>query len=70
MATPSEKSLGMEIFLGSLTEELYGRSRTESITSGICVTCGGDATAFRDALSQKEFTISGMCQGCQDKTFR
>ena len=25
--------------------------------------------SFRDALSRKEFTISGMCQKCQDETF-
>jgi hypothetical protein len=24
---------------------------------------------FRDALSYKEYCISGMCQACQDKTF-
>ena len=24
---------------------------------------------FRDALSKKEYTISGMCQKCQDKVF-
>lgn len=24
---------------------------------------------FRDTLSKKEFTISGLCQKCQDKTF-
>ncbi len=26
-------------------------------------------TEFRDELSRKEFTISGMCQMCQDKMF-
>lgn len=25
--------------------------------------------SFRDALSRKEFGISGMCQKCQDETF-
>ena len=24
---------------------------------------------FRDRLSEKEYTISGMCQSCQDSTF-
>lgn len=31
--------------------------------------CGGPATAFRDALSAKEFRITGMCQKCQDEFF-
>lgn len=25
---------------------------------------------FRDALSEKEYRISGMCQKCQDEFFR
>ena len=24
---------------------------------------------FKDEISKKEFSISGMCQSCQDKTF-
>lgn len=38
-------------------------------TPGMCATCGGDATTFRDVLSLKEYTISLMCQKCQDKIF-
>ena len=25
---------------------------------------------FRDEISKKEYKISGLCQECQDKTFR
>jgi hypothetical protein len=28
-----------------------------------------DPKAFKDGLSRKEFTISGLCQDCQDATF-
>jgi hypothetical protein len=48
----------------------------------ICATCGRPATPiwdrsdgtrdvflFRDELSAREYTISGMCQACQDATF-
>jgi len=34
-----------------------------------CVLCTGHVAEFRDALSEKEFEISGMCQSCQDKLF-
>ncbi len=36
-----------------------------------CPICGIkiDMAAFRDALSVKEFKISGICQKCQDDTF-
>lgn len=69
MSNPSKKSPQVESFLDSLTERTFGRTRTDSIGSGVCVTCGGDATSFRDALSEKEYTISGMCQSCQDSVF-
>ena len=39
------------------------------IEMGLCPTCGGPVHPFRDALSEKEFKISGMCQSCQDKVF-
>jgi DnaJ-class molecular chaperone len=42
--------------------EAYDRPAT-------CATCGGTAEVFRDALSLREFTISKMCQGCQDSVF-
>ena len=38
-----------------------------------CPTCAREydpATEFRDGISKREFRISGMCQVCQDKTFK
>ena len=35
----------------------------------ICAVCGGTAEVFRDGLSLKEFTLSRMCQDCQDQVF-
>ena len=63
MATPSDKSQGMTDFL----EQTFGRS--SAITTDTCAFCGGEASEFRDALSEKEYTISGLCQDCQDKVF-
>ena len=34
-----------------------------------CVFCGAEILEFRDKLSAKEYTISGLCQKCQDDTF-
>lgn len=31
--------------------------------------CGMPITQFRDALSKKEYQISGLCQSCQDAFF-
>jgi hypothetical protein len=40
--------------------------------TNICSACGqsaGGIQDFRDALSLREFEISGMCQDCQDAVF-
>lgn len=67
MATPSEKAPAMEEFL----EEQYGRS--SAIKADKCIKppvgCGGPATEFQDNLSKREYTISGLCQKCQDRIF-
>lgn len=39
---------------------------------GFCALCGKEVdptTDFKDDCSRKEWTISGMCQDCQDKLF-
>jgi hypothetical protein len=48
---------------------ITGVSRVGAVAEASCVTCKGEANTFRDALSQKEYTISGMCQPCQDSVF-
>jgi hypothetical protein len=69
MATPSKKHPALEKMLDTTTQSIFGRKRTDSIKSDTCVTCGKLADKFRDELSVKEFTISGMCQTCQDSVF-
>lgn len=41
------------------------------VEMGLCGICGKkiDVAEFKDELSKKEYTISGMCQKCQDETF-
>jgi len=39
------------------------------IAGGVCPTCGERVGEFKDELSRKEYTISGMCQKCQDSVF-
>lgn len=44
--------------------------RIEAIKAHTCMTCGATVEQFRNALSQKEYLISGVCQKCQDEVFR
>lgn len=60
----SGKSEGMQKALGSLFSDYK-----KNIDAGKCATCGSTKIApadFKSDLSRKEFTISGMCQKCQD----
>jgi hypothetical protein len=71
--TPSQKSEDLTTFLNDLVD------RTGHIRSGRCVICertvkpvgliADGAVTFRDKLSEREFTISGMCQHCQDSAY-
>lgn len=65
MAQPSEKSEQVEQTLTALT----GIDRRPCISASVCTWCGSEATDFRNALSEREYAISGFCQKCQDNTF-
>ena len=53
----------------AMLSKLTGVSRVGAVAENSCVTCKGEAKDFRDDLSLKEYTISGMCQECQDSIF-
>ncbi len=67
MAIPSEKSAEVESAIDAMNPA--GRKRKESIQADICTWCGKPAKEFRNPLSKKEYTISGLCQKCQDEVF-
>jgi hypothetical protein len=66
---PSDKSDEVE----SKIESIFGFNRRAYIQDNRCVPppvgCGGPAVKFRDELSRKEFSISGLCQKCQDSVW-
>lgn len=65
---PSEKSPVIDAILADIT----GKDRRATILSGKCTTCLATeltVESFTDDLSRKEYTISGMCQACQDAVF-
>ena len=69
MAKLSNKLEEMSGALEEISDLIFGRTRTESISGDVCVTCGGKADTFRNDISKKEYSIGGMCQGCQDSVF-
>jgi len=69
MATSSKKEEDMERKL----KGFLGFDRREHIKRNVCVPapigCGGPANEFKDEISRHEYTISGLCQKCQDSIF-
>jgi hypothetical protein len=63
-ATP--KSPEIEAYLATF---LGGVSRVGAVAESSCASCLCMVGEFRDALSEKEYTISGLCQTCQDSVF-
>ena len=62
------RSRELQSFLDDVTQSVFGRVGE----AGQCVCCGESVfveTDFRDALSVKEYGISGLCQTCQDDIF-
>ena len=65
---PTEKHPAIEAVLDAQLPA--GVSRRESIEANRCVSCREAVTGFRDAESEREYAISGLCQPCQDWVFR
>jgi len=77
------KTPEMEDALDAMAKAMFGRGRRDSMGNSICVSCGTKvsliidpslqliegALPFRDALSLKEYGISGLCMKCQDGVF-
>ena len=72
MAVPNEKSKDIEDTINLLFMQItnHPKNRRETIITNECMACGNEASKFRDELSRKEYTISGLCQACQDKMFK
>ena len=68
---PSYKAPAIDAMLSEII--FNGKDRLPCIQEGICLTCddahGIIATSFRDDISRKEYSISAMCQSCQDDVF-
>jgi len=58
--------------IDAMLTSVFGVDRVKTISGGTCVSCDAEgiiATSFRDDISRKEYSISGMCQSCQDDVF-
>jgi hypothetical protein len=45
----------------------YEKNYTGAKATGSCIICGSSAKKFRDAAAKLEYSISALCQNCQDE---
>lgn len=64
-----KRSPEMQKLVDHMSKDWFGRTGSEVEKNQTCLTCGGPATHFKDNLSRKEYSISHMCQDCQDGVF-
>ena len=62
---PSFKSSEVD----AVINKIFGRSRTKSINNSVCIKCEDTDLSFEDEQSTIEYSISGLCQSCQDDLF-
>ena len=55
--------------LDDVSSQAFGIKRTDALKAKLCTFCKKPAESFKDALSRKEYSITGMCQPCQDDFF-
>ena len=45
----------------------YEKNYTGAKATGSCIICGRPGKKFRDAAAKLEYSISALCQNCQDE---
>ena len=66
---PMKRAPGIQNLLDAMQKGFFGVTASDSIHASKCMTCGGDASQFKDEVSAREYGMSGMCQECQDNFF-
>lgn len=70
-SNPMERTKPLQKFLDNFAKKSFGISQTEAKEKKVCPFCRNPINIkdFRDELSIKEYSMSGLCQKCQDDTF-
>ena len=65
MALPVLKAKPIDQFISST----FDVDRVKVIKADLCSSCGKAALEFTDDRSLNEYSISGLCQSCQNEFF-
>jgi hypothetical protein len=54
---------------GVFSRPTYGSDYARAKAQQTCIVCGRPAVRFRDPSARLEYTVSALCQQCQDQLF-
>lgn len=66
----NERPKRLQDIIDNISIGAFGIKPEDAIRKRICVVCKKEVNRMKDELSIKEYLISGLCQECQDKTFK
>jgi len=55
----------LDLFSGPKYKGRYAIAKARTA----CILCGKPAREFRDAFARLEYSVSALCQGCQEECF-
>lgn len=67
--TTFKRTKGLQNVIDNMSESAFGEKQSEAIKKETCIFCKQPIDSFRDELSRREYSISGLCQSCQDEIF-
>ncbi len=59
----------LQILVDLFSGPKYKASYTIAKAANTCILCGKPAQEFRDEFARLEYSISALCQRCQDESF-
>lgn len=62
-----KRSGEIQSFLDNFAKKQFGKTVKEAHEKRVCLFCGKEIKGFKDYISEKEYSISGSCQSCQDE---
>ena len=60
----------LQELLDLFVEAKYKKRYATAKATGVCILCGKPAVVFRDSSARFEYSVSALCQSCQDECFK
>lgn len=61
-----QEKVSLKEIKNKINTDLFSEWMSRAIKKEMCVQCGAKAINFKDELSAKEYSLTGLCQECQN----